>query len=364
MKITIPTLLVDKKKIFENIKFMSDKAKRHNLIFRPHLKTPQAIKAAQWYREFRIDKVTVSSLRMAEYFAADGWNDITVAFPVNVLEFDRINMLANKITLNILITNKDSVTILNKNLDHKVNFFIKIDTGTHRTGIEIKNKYQIDEILNASKKKGKLIFKGFLAHSGHTYKAKSVEAVKQIHEESLTILSELKNIYKKDYPDIIISVGDTPSCSLMENFAGADEIRPGNFIFYDLQQWKNGSCTMDKIAVAMACPVVSKNEGRKEVLIYGGGIHFSKDSFQLEDGTVSFGYTANLTENGWQIPDKKSYVSSLSQEHGIIKASDEFFRNTNVGDVISILPAHSCMTVNCMGRYYTLEGEEITVMKN
>lgn len=362
MNITVPTLLVDKRKCQANIKFMSDKAKESGLIFRPHFKTHQSHEVGRWYREFGVSKITVSSLRMAEYFAGDGWNDITVAFPVNILETDRINSLAEKITLNILITSKDTVEILNKELNHKVNFFIKIDSGTHRTGIEAKNRKEIDEILTENKNSNNLVFKGFLAHSGHTYKAKSVGEIQKIHNKELEILNELKVSYEKDYPDIIISVGDTPSCSLTNNFRGVDEIRPGNFAFYDLQQEKIGSCTLDKIAVAMACPVVSKNKDRKEILIYGGGIHFSKDYFTLENGDAAFGYTVKLNDSGWGLPDKKSFVKALSQEHGIVKASDELFNNTNIGDVIGVLPAHSCMTVNCMGKYYTLEGEEITAM--
>jgi D-serine deaminase-like pyridoxal phosphate-dependent protein len=364
MIITVPTLLVDKKKCLANIKYMSEKVSRNNLIFRPHFKTHQSIQVGRWYREFGVTKITASSLRMAEYFAQDGWDDITVAFPVNILEIDRINSLSEKIALNILITSKESAARLNKNLRHKVNFFIKIDTGTHRAGIEVKNKNEIDEILNASKESDKLNFKGFLAHSGHTYKARSNDEVRQIHEQGLSILSELKDIYRKKYPEIIISIGDTPSCSLMENFEDADEIRPGNFAFYDLQQYSHGVCTIDKIAVAMACPIVAKNKERKEILIYGGGIHFSKDSFILENGTTAFGFPVKLNRGNWELPYENSYLSSLSQEHGIIKTSDKLFDKINVGDVIGVLPAHSCMTVNCMGIYYTLEGEEISAMRN
>ncbi|MBS1513428.1 MAG: alanine racemase [Bacteroidetes bacterium] len=364
MKITVPTLLVDKKKAIENIKFMSEKAKRHKLIFRPHLKTPQSVQAAKWYKEIGVNKATVSSFRMAEYFAGEGWDDITVAFPVNVLEIDRINSLAEKINLNILFTSHEAVSLLSEKLKFPIGFFIKIDTGMRRSGIEPDNFKMIDDVLNEANRNNKLIFKGFLAHYGHTYKAKSTEEIKSIHEKSLLELKRLKDNYKRNFPDIIVSVGDTPSCSLMDNFDGADEIRPGNFIFYDLQQWRNGSCSLDKIAVAMACPVVAKNEERKEIVIYGGGVHFSKDSFVMENGVTAFGYIVNLNESGWDLPDKKSYVSSLSQEHGIIKASDELFCKAKIGDVVGVLPAHSCMTVNCMGRFHTLEGEELSVMQN
>ncbi len=363
MNITVPILLADKKKCFTNIKFMSDKAKKNNLIFRPHFKTHQSIEIGNWYREFGIDKITVSSLKMAEYFAEYGWNDITVAFPVNVLEIDRINFLAERITLNLLITSQEAVTILNEKLKSKVNFFIKIDTGTHRTGIDPNNTNEINSILSESIEKDKLIFKGFLAHSGHTYKAHTAEEIQNIHNEELKIMNELKTEYVKDYPEIICSVGDTPACSLLNNFEGMDEIRPGNFAFYDLQQWKIGSCSMYKIAVAMACPVVSKNDERKEILIYGGGVHFSKEVDTLKDGTPYFGYIVKLNENGWELPDKKSYIRALSQEHGIIKASDDFYNGIKIGDVVGVLPIHSCMTADCMKKMFTLDGEEIKMMQ-
>lgn len=362
MNITVPTLLIDKDKCYANIKFMSEKAKKNNLIFRPHFKTHQSLEIATWYREFGIDKITVSSLRMAEYFANDNWNDITVAFPVNMLEIERINSLGEKITLNILITSYEAATILNKKLKNKVNFFIKIDTGTRRTGIAPENTNEINSILRESRKSDKLIFKGFLAHSGHTYKANSAEDIRKIHNEELKIMKELKNEYIKDYPEIICTVGDTPSCSLMDNFEGMDEIRPGNFIFYDLQQWKIGSCSLDKIAAVMACPVVSMNDERKEILIYGGGVHFSKEFDTLENGTPYFGFVVKLNENGWELPDKKNYIRALSQEHGIIKVSDELYNNTKIGDVVGVLPVHSCMTADCMKKMYTLRGEEIKMM--
>jgi hypothetical protein len=39
---------------------------------------------------------------MAQYFVDDGWNDITVAFPVNLREAGIINELAGRIQLNLL----------------------------------------------------------------------------------------------------------------------------------------------------------------------------------------------------------------------------------------------------------------------
>ncbi len=76
-----------------------------------------------------------------------------------------------------------------------------------------------------------------------------------------------------------LSVGDTPGCSLLPDFPGVDEIRPGNFVFYDAEQLEIGSCASNQIAVALACPIVARHPERNEVVLYGGAIHLSKESF-------------------------------------------------------------------------------------
>ena len=108
MKITQPTLFIDKTKCKENIYRMFSKAKSNKLDFRPHFKTHQSIEIGLWFKEIGVNKITVSSFTMAEYFSSQ-WDDITVAFPINILEIETINNLAKKITLNICIENIESI---------------------------------------------------------------------------------------------------------------------------------------------------------------------------------------------------------------------------------------------------------------
>ena len=58
MRIIEPTLLLDEKKCQENINFMVQKAKRSNVIFRPHFKTHQSIEVGRWFRAQGVDKIT------------------------------------------------------------------------------------------------------------------------------------------------------------------------------------------------------------------------------------------------------------------------------------------------------------------
>lgn len=357
-----PTLLVDKQKCIANIKMMKAKADKANLIFRPHFKTHQSASVGEWFREEGVDKITVSSVKMAKYFADHGWKDITIAFPANILEIDDINSLAERIYLNLQVESLGVARFLESYLNANVNVFIKIDSGYHRTGIWCENIKEIETLVEEISKSEKLNLLGFLTHSGQNYSASNEKEILDNHGQSLRIMAEIKDYFKEKYPNLIASIGDTPGCSLSDVFYGIDEIRPGNFVFYDLQQFILDSCHDTDIAIAMACPVVAKHKERNEIVIYGGGVHFSKEFIPTGDEKL-FGSLVKFDDNGWTQILSGGYLASLSQEHGIIKVNDDLFKDIDMGEQIGIIPVHSCMTVACMPRMFTTDGEELDMMK-
>lgn len=362
MEITKPTLVLDKDIASRNIESMARKAKTLGLSFRPHFKTHQSAEIGEWFRKAGVDKITVSSLTMANYFADFDWNDITIAFPVNILEIPEMNELAGRINLNLLIENIEGLEALQKKISWHVGLFIKIDTGYNRTGIEASQTHLIDELLNVIQKSPLLQFRGFLAHTGHTYHANSTNDIYSRHFDAILKMKTLKQRYVSDWPDLIISLGDTPSCSICDNFDGVDEIRPGNFVFYDLTQNKLGACKLTDIAVRMVCPVVAVHPSRNEVVIYGGAIHFAKDSIINIDGKHLFGRIVVQDNNQKILLDEKNYLHALSQEHGILKITPRDLHFFKPGTLVEIIPVHSCLTANLMKEYLTTEGEIIKMM--
>ena len=355
-----PTLLLDEGKCKKNNFAMVEKAKRNKVRFRPHFKTHVSHEIGRWFRDLGIDAITVSSLSMAEYFADDGWNDITVAFPANLLEIETINRLAARTTLNLLVESADVVILLDKGLLHHVNAFIKIDIGNHRTGIDHDNLILIDTVLNAIENSDHITFKGFLGHAGQSYDSKSLIETGKIHYESIAMLKKLKEIYFKRFPNLVLSTGDTPTCSVMEDFSGIDEIRPGNFVFYDLMQHRLGSCTIDQIAVALACPVVAIHHERNEMIIYGGAVHFSKERIVDNSAGTVYGQVVEDRGEGWGDVIEGMILKRLSQEHGIVKVPEHLIDRYKVGDVIKILPVHSCLTADLASSYLTTDGRVIS----
>jgi len=359
IEINQPTFVIDKKICLRNIEKMAQKADKHGLRFRPHFKTHQSAEIGEWFRSFGVKSITVSSVKMANSFASHGWDDITIAFPLNILEIKEINTLAKKIKLNVLVENREAAEVLTKKTTNPLGVYIKIDTGFNRSGIAASETGSILYILNSLTEGKHLEFKGFLSHAGHTYQAKSTNEIFTRHFDAVFKLKALKNRYLNEFPHIEVSIGDTPSCSICDNFDGVDEIRPGNFVFYDLMQQNLGVCTFNDIAVRLVVPVVGKYISRNEIVIYGGAVHLSKESIVNINGKPMFGRIVIRKNNEPVLLEPLNYVHQLFQEHGILKVTQRDFNNFQVGDLVEIIPVHSCLTANLAKSYLTTEGEVI-----
>ena len=311
-----PYLAIETSIVKLNLKRMVVKAQKAEVELRPHFKTHQSKVIGSWFREEGITGITVSSLAMAEFFAEDNWNDITIAFPASILDAERLNKLSGKITLNVLAVDPDTLKKLNQLLTNEIGIYIELDPGYGRSGVDMQNTSLIDSLLETINNSKYLTIKGFYSHAGHTYKCRSKEEIEALSTRVLTNLSSIKDTY-----DLPICYGDTPSCSVLNDFGAADQISPGNFIFYDWMQTQINSCTEDQIGVMMKCPVVAKYSDRNELLIHGGAVHFSKEVLQKPDGTTYFGIIGTDSENWIERP----YLKSISQEHGIVSSDKEYF---------------------------------------
>ena len=364
MQITRPTLLLDAAKCKANIQRMMDKVQEHELDFRPHFKTHQSASIAEWLRDAGVTACTVSSVKMAEYFETNGWKDILIAFPVNVLESERISALAQQLgRLQLLVYSVDSFRALAERVSEPIGIKIELDLGSQRSGLQTNQHEEIDMLLNEIDQSSNFQFTGFYSHPGHTYKSRGKSEVISMYDKVIEQLEMLKAGYGHVL-GFSITVGDTPGCTIRDDFGPINEISPGNFVFYDAMQVEIGSCSYDDVAVVMACPVVDKNPARRELLIHGGAVHFSKESLTNAEGKTHFGKLANKHGDFWEGVIEDCFLKSISQEHGLVQVSDAVFNEVNIGDVLYIYPAHSCLTANLMGTYQQVQDsdEDLTMM--
>ena len=360
MKITKPTLLVNEEIARQNIAKMAQKAASSKVIFAPHFKTHQSQAIGQWFKDEGVKAMTVSSIDMALYFANSGWKAITIAFPINLLEIDLLRELAARVSLSVLVTDPFSVGVLNVEVDVRIEIMIEIDCGYNRSGVWHEDYHAIQSIIDKAAH-SQHAFRGFYCHSGHTYHEIGKGAVMEIYHDAIHKLHDLQLRFADAKPQI--SVGDTPSCSLVDNFDGVYSVHPGNFVFYDLTQVQIGSCQEHDIAAVLAAPIVSKNEKRLQLVVHGGGVHLSKDYLETNDGKIYGKIVLFTANNNWGKSLVQCSVISVSQEHGVVQVTREVYDALNVGDVIGILPVHSCMTADVMGEMYTTTGKPLDHLK-
>jgi len=342
IQIRKPTLIINKDKVLSNLRYMILKAQNAGAELHPHYKTHQSTEVGFWAQGEGIKKITVSSVSMAEKFTEQAYDEITIAFPVNRLEINNINRLAERCNLVLTVSSESAVLFLNKHLKHPAGISIKIDTGYGRAGILPEQSNIIEDIIHSVNTSDILSLHSFMAHTGHNYQTDEASVILENHKKTVEQLNRLKITY-----GLKSSLGDTPACTLADDFGNTDILRPGNFFYYDLMQYRKTVCNLDDIAVSVMCPVVAKKPDKNEIILYGGAVHFSKEYLEMPGGDKNFGQPVIRHSSGAEI-SKATYLRALSQEHGILKCSKDFFNSTEEGDLLEILPVHSCLTANLL----------------
>jgi D-serine deaminase-like pyridoxal phosphate-dependent protein len=153
-----------------------------------------------------------------------------------------------------------------------------------------------------------------------------------------------------------VSIGSTPTINHIDHLEGIDEVRPGNYIFFDNYQATLGSCGFDDCALTVLAAVVHRDPVRRKLVIDAGGIAMSKDRGPAHlDPACGYGRVLDLDGI-----DTGLRLGSLSQEHGQIHAADAAaFEQFKVGDRVRILANHSCMTAAQHTHYNVLENGKI-----
>jgi len=345
-----PALVVDADKLDANLARMADRVSLMGARLRPHIKTHKCVEIAQRQRELGCAGITVSTLREAAVFAEHGFEDITWAFPVILNRIAEARRVAERCTLRLVI---DSMAAIDALEETRSGFrcWVKIDCGYHRAGVD-PNGERVVQLVQRISDSSNLRFDGILTHSGHAYYAASPREVGRIAEQERSVMVELsERLTQRGLAVPAVSIGSTPAMSQCQNLDGVDEVRPGNYVFYDFTQVALGSCRVTDCAVTVIASVVSTPDASDHSVVDAGALALSKDtgpstSSPPERGRVFEGY-----DEGRLSRERKIY--SLSQEHGLLSGK------LSVGSRVRVLPNHSCLTVACFDEYAVVRGNEV-----
>jgi D-serine deaminase-like pyridoxal phosphate-dependent protein len=354
-----PSLVLDVAKVKRNAERMSRRIKQFGADLRPHIKTHKCIEVARIQTAGHSGAVTVSTLAEARAFAANGFSNITYAVPIESGKFNEAIEISRDCELSLITDDVDIPPQLNdaaKQANVHLNLFMKVDCGYHRCGVEPTTHEAIDiprRISNASN----LRFAGILTHAGHSYNCQTKPEVLALARHERDVMADFAAALRKEVGQVpIVSIGSTPTITSVDHLDGIDEVRPGNYIFFDAFQATLGSCSFDDCALTVLASVVHRDRERRKVIIDAGAIALSKDR-----GPVGLnpdcGYGKVLDLDG---KDLNLTVSEMSQEHGVViaKGGDTFDR-LRVGSRVRVLVNHSCLTAAQHSHYNVLEGENI-----
>ncbi len=344
-----PALVLDVDRLDANLQQMAAKADRLGVDLRPHIKTHKCLEVARRQADLGCRGLTVSTLYEARVFTSHGFRDITWAIPIILNRIDEALEIAASCTMRLLVDSPEAVDALEASrLPFHV--WLKVDCGYHRAGVDPTSPIA-RELAARLANSPTLVFDGLLTHSGHAYRARSREELSRVAAEEQRVMVDLAQRLRGDGIRVpAISVGSTPALAVTESLEGVDEIRPGNYAFYDLSQTLLGSCEPRQCAVSVVASVVSSPGGRDHSVIDAGALTLSKDTGPADLSPPRYGrvfddYAAGVLSS--------ATVDSVSQEHGLLAGRHQ------VGSRVRILPSHSCLTVAHFDEYVVAQGERV-----
>jgi D-serine deaminase-like pyridoxal phosphate-dependent protein len=349
--VATPSFIVDRTIVQRNCDAMREKARDSGVAFRPHVKTHKSVQIGRMQHGGTAGPITVSTLAEAEFFADDGFRDITYAVPIAPAKLERVADLASRIDrLSVLLDSETALRALEEfGASHDVTFdaFLKVDCGYHRAGVDPENPDSA-RLAIAMARSEHVRFQGLLTHAGHSYNARNAEEIGRIAAEESACLSRFRALLAGEgLGDARRSIGSTPTAAIVERFSECDEVRPGNYVFFDAFQATLGSCTLADVACSVLTTVVGSYPERGTLIIDAGALALSKD-MSPEHLDANFGFGLVRDVNLQPLP---MHIAALSQEHGRITTD----MHTPVGTRLRIVPNHSCLTAAMFETYQIVD---------
>jgi D-serine deaminase-like pyridoxal phosphate-dependent protein len=180
-----PALLLDRARLEQNLERM--RAHVHGLcaVLRPHVKTAKSIDVARRALAGEPGGITVSTLKEAEYFAAQGVRDILYAVGIAPAKFAHaIELIRDGVKLSVIADNLAVVGALASAAQRArvtVPVLIELDVDGHRSGVLPQSSFLI-AIAKALNDSAGVELGGVLTHAGGSYDLRGAAAIADMAE--------------------------------------------------------------------------------------------------------------------------------------------------------------------------------------
>jgi D-serine deaminase-like pyridoxal phosphate-dependent protein len=359
-----PALLLDAGQMDRNIARMFSTLARHQVSFRPHVKTNKCMQVTQRLLDAGATSITVSTLRESEYFSAHGIKDILYAVSMSPNKLKHaLKLRASGVKLAVIVDNVEMALQLNPHkagASDTLDVLIEIDSDSHRSGVQPQAALLLD--IAAALRSTGLEVAGVMTHAGESYNCRSHEAIRALAEqERAAVVRAAERLREAGYSCPVVSVGSTPTALFAEHLEGVTEVRAGVFIFFDLVMAGIGVCRTDEIALSVLTTVIGHQKDKGWTLTDAGWMAMSRDRGTAKQA-VDQGYGLVCDASGRPLGNLR--MVDANQEHGILAARPGAALDAihlPVGTQVRILPNHACATAAQFPSYQVLDaGQHVT----
>jgi D-serine deaminase-like pyridoxal phosphate-dependent protein len=332
-----PALLVDASRLDHNVRLMAQLCQQRGRKLRPHIKTHKTLEIARRQRDNGAVGLTVAKLGEAEVYAAAGFDDLLVCYPiVGPLKLARLAALARSVTVSTVVDNLGASRDLSKamtNAGVSLDVLLKLDVGMHRVGVAAD---EVEQLAAAVAELPGLRLRGVCIHEGSVYGEADPARRRAVGRDQVQqLVATAERLRDRGLPIDVVSCGSTPSLADVIDIDGLTEVRPGNYVFYDAMQVALGVVEAERCALSLLTTVVSRG-GADHAIVDAGA-----KTLSLDRGAHGLGL---LSDYGRIVGRDDVRLASLSEEHGWLKLSEG--APLSVGERLRVLPNHACAVVN------------------
>jgi D-serine deaminase-like pyridoxal phosphate-dependent protein len=353
-----PLLLLDEARMQRNIERMQARMDALGVRFRPHVKTSKCPEVVRRQLAAGARGITVSTLKEAEQFLAEGIHDILYAVAIAPNKLDhalRLSRTGARLTLLVeSAAGAEALAAHGIAHGHCHDALIEVDTDGHRSGIRPDDPLLLAVAAALRTRDGHgARLAGVMTHAGSSYALSAPDALAAMAEQERSrCVDAAERLRAAGFPCDTVSVGSTPTALSARSLEGVTEVRAGVYVFFDLVMAGVGVCSLDDIALSVLCTVIGHRPDAGWLITDGGWMAMSRDR-GTQKQAHDWGYGAVCDASGRPISELA--FNEANQEHGVLAWTGDrgvdLVQRFPLGTQLRILPNHACATGAQFDRY-------------
>jgi D-serine deaminase-like pyridoxal phosphate-dependent protein len=332
-----PMPVIDEDRLAANIARAQAYLDAHGLAFRPHIKTHKIPAVARAQLAAGAIGINCQKVTEAEAFADAGIDDILITYNIlGLTKLARLAALNARVRLSVVADSAATVAgyAAAFGAERPLAVLIECDTGGGRVGVQ--SPEAAVELARTIAAAPGLRFEGLL-----TYPAPGgAAAVESFFAAAIEALAAA------GLPCPVRSNAGSPDFFSAHLVPSATEHRAGTYVYNDRSMVRAGHCGRDDLAMHVLATVVSRPTPARAV-IDAGSKALTSDLLGFDD----YGEIEGL-------PGAR--IVALSEEHGVVDLSGCDGRLPEVGEMLRIVPNHTCVVSNLFDRMVFHRGGTVT----